>query len=317
MGHEVYLFAKAGSQTPSNGKLFLVKGTTEGQMDKNIEVWIERKYHEIFMDVDIIHDCSLDHIIAERLYNLYGKTNIVNTINGRTYYMPRPPFNVVTGSKYWQKEAKEMGNLNTEMIYWGVDTNFYTPGSAQEDQEDYYFWVSRFHPVKGLDIALDLAEYLGFKLKVAGSMEFRDHAEYGKKYLERIGQLSNVEYIQLPMNSTHHEVKRELYRRAKAFLYPVQYPESFGLVVMEALACGTPVITTDQGAMPELVKHGVSGFVCEKKRDFTLSIESLNILNIEWVRERCRENALYFDWKVAAQDYEKLYEKVLNGYFWR
>ena len=320
MGHEVHLFATEGSKTPTGGFLHLIPHTEKGTINYAVEVQIEQQYHDLLMGMDIVHDFSLDHIVAERLRYLYGKQEIINSINGRCYNMPRPPFNVVTGSKAWQEDARKFGR-ETEMVYYGIDTNFYVPGG---EGKDYCLWISRFHPDKGLDLALDLAEILGFPFKVAGSMQFADHEEYGRKYLERISNIPNVEYVQLPLDITHHEKKRELYQEAKAFLYPVQYFECFGMVVAEALACGCPVITTPNGAMPELVLNGRTGFICNTKQDFakvlqkTLpgyhSTSSLHGGFDLWTK--AREHALNFSWQKAAIEYERLYLEVKAGKSW-
>lgn len=320
MGHEVHLFAKAGSEKPKNGFLHYIKGTAEGVIDYSKEEWVYNTYRDLLLDMDIIHDCGLDHIVAEKLRYLLGAREVINTINGHTYYMPRPPFNVVTGSEWWKEDAKRHG-LNTEMIYWGTDTEFYTPGG---EREDYFLWLARFHPSKGLDFVLDMAELLDIKVKIAGSMDFKDHAVYGKTYLERIKHIPNVEYVTLPLDKTHHEAKRELMRKARAFLYPVQYSECFGMVVTEAMACGCPVIATPNGAMPEIIEDGVSGFLCNTKKDFSDAVikkipnyyerkqhhESYNL----W--ENAREQSLKFDTRKAAKAYDKLYTKVREGFEW-
>lgn len=339
-GHEVHLFATGGSDIPKGGKLHLIPSAPEGQIQKWIEDWLVNKYASILMDMDIVHDCSLDHVPAEKLRYLYGKKEIINTINGTTYYMPRPPFNVVTGSRFWQNDALSVG-LPTEMVYWGVDTEFYTPQikhNADSDvnmllpenweflynKEDYLLWIARFHPSKGLEIALELAEVLGFKLKVAGSMQFKDHRFYGEKYLEIIEKLPNVEYVELPQDHRHHEAKRELMQKAMAFLYPVNYKECFGMVVAEAMACGTPVIATPNGAMPELIDDNTNGFICKTKREFSQAITKQ--LPYYWENRKhhegfdlwknARKKAEQFDVSKSVDAYEKLYEKVIGGYSW-
>jgi glycosyltransferase involved in cell wall biosynthesis len=215
--------------------------------------------------------------------------------------------------------------LATEMIYWGVDTEFYTVGDKNyKEKGNWYLWLSRFHPDKGLDLALDMADWLGIELKVAGSMSFSDHELYGKQYLERIRGMKNVEYVDLPMDSTHHEVKRELYRNAKAFLYPVQYFECFGMVVIEAMACGCPVITTPNGAMPELVNSGSSGFICHNKEDFAQTLQKLipSYTNSSSLHEgfnlwkHSRMQAEKFSIVNSAIAYEKLFLDVIGGKSW-
>jgi glycosyltransferase involved in cell wall biosynthesis len=308
MGHEVHLFAAPGSETPPGGVLHTIRGTTEGRINYNLETEMEQEYHDLLMGMDIVHDCSLSHIPAERLRYLYGKKEIVNTINGCVAGQPRPPFNVVSGSHFWQRKCAEIG-MKTEMIYWGVDTNFYTP---EGQVEDYLLWIARFHPDKGLDLALDLAELMGFKLVIAGSMQYRDHAVYGAKYLERIKNLKNVTFVQLPMDSTHHIAKRELYRHAKAFLYPVNYDEGFGMVIMEAMACGCPVITSNRGSMIELITDKV-GKVCVEKKDYHDAIESIDFGSL---RDNARQHAMKFSVEKSAERYGNLYEKVRDGYGW-
>lgn len=320
-GHEVHLFATGGSETPPNGYLHLVPQSPGGLVCYDVEHWITKKYKDILLEMDIIHDCSLDHRVAEDLRNLYGKVNIINTINGTTYHLPRPPFNVVTGSKFWQNDAKQVGMLDTEMIYWGTDTKFYTP---DYNKEDYILWLARFHPSKGLDLALDLAEILGFKLKVAGSLQFLDHARYGKEYIKRIASIDNVEYIALPDDFSHHEVKKKLFQKARAFLYPVNYKECFGMVVTEAMACGTPVITTSQGAMPELIDDNVTGWICNTRKEFADAImkklpyceENKRHHNGFNIWQASREKAEKFDVSLSVESYEKLYKEVIEGKEW-
>jgi glycosyltransferase involved in cell wall biosynthesis len=319
-GHEVHLFAPGGSLIPENGYLHLSHSSRDGLVNKYLEERLVEDYKDIFLGCDIVHSCSLDHIEAEKLKYVHGYNKILNTINGHTYYMPRPPFNVVTGSKWWQQDALNHG-LKTEMVYWGVDTEFYTP---EGEKEDYYLWIARFHPDKGLDWALDLAECIGFNLKVAGSLNFADHQVYGQKYIERIKKMKNVEYVRLPLDSTHHEKKRELYRKAKAFLYPVQYQECFGMVVVEAMACGCPVIATSNGSMPELIDHEVNGFLCNSKTEFgEVIMKRMPFFESNRREHRgfdlwgaARTQAEKFDVRHAVEAYEKLYARVIGGETW-
>lgn len=320
-GHEVHLFATGGSETPPGGYLHLIPSSKGGVLSNRIEYWLVETYKDLLLSMDVIHDCSLDKRTAEQLRHIHGYKPIVNTINGTVYCIPRPPFNIVTGSKFWQKDAKDSGGIDTEMVYWGTDTKFYTP---EYEKEDYLLWIARFHPSKGLDMALDLAEYLGFKLKVAGSLEFYDHAAYGAEYIKRIENIKNVEYVELPNDFTHHEVKKKLMQKAKAFLYPVMYKEAFGMVVTEAMACGTPVIATGNGAMPELIDHEVNGFICNNKREFAQVITE----RLPWFEEHkrfhngfdiwkaAREKAEQFDVSKAVTAYEKLYTEVIGGKSW-
>jgi glycosyltransferase involved in cell wall biosynthesis len=233
---------------------------------------------------------------------------VVNTLNGATYYYPRPPFNVVTGSSFWQEDARKNG-LETKMVPWGVDTNFYVPTDRPRD--DYVLWMSRCHPSKGLDWVLDIAEILtDTPFKVHGSMEFADHAEYGAKYLDRIKGLPNVEFVRLPIDSTYHERKRELLQQARCLLLPIQQGECFGLVAAEALCCGLPVICTPAGALPEVV--GKVGIVAKSKGELAQAL-----LKGEFpTPSECRKQGERWSWGRAAEGYLELYREVLKGESW-
>ncbi len=312
MGHDVTLFALPGSIPPHNGKLIYNKGGKamfHGVWDYDNF----KKSEDIYTTLDIVHDCSLLHLQSYYLNVLSKYPNTISTVNGYGWLSPlggRPHANLVTGSLVWQKFMKDRFGIDSKMIYWGVDTDFYCPNG--NGNNEYFLWISRFHPDKGLDILLDIAEIAGFPLKIAGSMEFQDHAEHGRKYLDRITHLPNVEYVENPIDSKHHERKRELYRNAIAFLYPVNYFECFGMVVAEALACGCPVVASPMGAMPEIIKNDYNGYICNSKNEFFNAIRKVHTID----RNKVRESALRFSVKDRAKEYEKLYQEIIEGGRW-
>jgi glycosyltransferase involved in cell wall biosynthesis len=174
---------------------------------------------------------------------------------------------------------------------------------------------SRPTPYKGLHRAIRLSQDMGFRLVVAMPMEISEHQYFGEHYLEQIKKAvakgAKIEFVKLPGDSRHHIVKRELYRKAKALLFTIEAHEPFGLTVIEALACGTPVIASRMGAMPEIIKHGETGYLShiDSNDGFKMAVENINSGQIE--AKACVEDARKrFDRSVAAARYIELWQKL-------
>jgi len=303
LGHEVYLFGKVGSKCPPNGKLFYYMSISNGA-DPQAEFQLIKDYIDAFNECDIIHDCSLDGRVGTWLSQIYKKKNIIWSINGNFPFVIQPVTErIIALSKFMQKKIKNWTSIDVPYVHYGVDEEFYKPNGVRED---WFLWISRFHPDKGIDEVIDWAEMLGFELKISGSLEMPDHLIYGAKVLDRIRTIPNIHFVKLPLNSKHHEMKRELYRKAKAFLFPLHYEEAFGLVVAEAMACGCPVVAYSRGSMAELIEDGKNGFLCETKKDFHDAI--MKILN----GYEFEKLPTIFSAKKMAKEYVKIYENIVN-----
>ena len=303
LGHEVYLFGKVGSKCPPNGKLFYYMSISNGA-DPQAEFQLIKDYIDAFNECDIIHDCSLDGRVGTWLSQIYKKKNIIWSINGNFLFVIQPVTErIIALSKFMQKKIKNWTSIDVPYVHYGVDEEFYKPNGVRED---WFLWISRFHPDKGIDEVIDWAEMLGFELKISGSLEMPDHLIYGAKVLDRIRTIPNIHFVKLPLNSKHHEMKRELYRKAKAFLFPLHYEEAFGLVVAEAMACGCPVVAYSRGSMAELIEDGKNGFLCETKKDFHDAI--MKILN----GYEFEKLPTIFSAKKMAKEYVKIYENIVN-----
>lgn len=344
MGHDVTLYAIGGSKTPHNGKLRLITSNTlEAQtyrQDSGIEAVLNdmlkdqeiiKDYENELLGFDIIHDCSNKHYVAEYMRDYYNKTNSVNTINGNWWLYPHNPFNIVVGSKKWKDnglkgktgweetpfEAQYKGLMcgrlkDARIIPWGIDTDFYCPSDYKKN--DYYLWLSRFHPAKGTDVVINLAKKMGFKLVLAGSTQVGDHPRYAKMYLDMAKGVSNISFFDNPRDSQHHTRKRELYRHAKALIFPIQNHEPFGLVVVEALACGCPVIATNRGAMGEIIDDNKTGYLVDTYNldDWADKINKLDKIDLK----ECVAGAKQFDTKIITKQYLELYQRVIDGERW-
>ena len=169
-------------------------------------------------------------------------------------------------------------------------------------------FLSRIEPIKGCDIAIEIAKRCGRRLLIAGN-----HAEDGEagtywreKILPEIG-CNGIEYV----GEVNDQQKNELLGQAAAMIVPVQWDEPFGLVFIEALACGTPVISCPRGALPEIVRDGADGFLINGIDEGCSAVEKIQSLD----RHECRKRVeVEFSSAVIAKEYVHLYERVLGSY---
>ena len=331
LGHEVNLFASYGSNTPSKGKLIPLRrsyGDWREMIQTENEVITTPYIRQELLNCDVVHDFSHNKQVAEYCYR-HDKP-CISTLWGNTFNRPHPSYNMVcwsqahknvgveggTGYEGTSFAAQPSGKLNqtTEVVLGGVDTDYYNYNSRREPL---FLWFSRAHPSKGLDIALQLAKEMPeIILVVSGSFTTsEDHVMYGNQYLEQIKQIPNVKYIPMPINSTHHEFKKGLYQKCSGLIFSVQYAESFGLIPVEAMSTGCPIIASDRGSMPELISNGVNGFICTDIDHYKSAIR--NIMNGAIKSEDCRSYALkHFNMERVALDYIKLYERSIKGEKW-
>ncbi len=173
---------------------------------------------------------------------------------------------------------------------------------------------SRPTPYKGLGKAIQLAIETGIHLKLAMPMEIPEHQYFGQQYLIQIEEArekkANIEVVKLHGDSRHHTEKRELYRKAKALLVTVEAHEPFGLTLIEAMACGCPVIASKMGAFPEILTSD-TGFLCADDDRFKEAIAQVGLIS----PDDCRRNVLdRFDRMVVAPQYIQLYENLMMKY---
>jgi len=335
LGHEVHLYAAPGSKCPTNGFLHYIKGSY-GAIDLQAEHEVYEVYKDEILSSDFIIECSHDHLVAEQIY-WFRKEHahkVFNVLNGVVTIWPRcKPWNMIVGSNKWKELVvnaitqfkgtpweksqydiplpNRIEEKECHVIPWAINTDFYCPNPEEPyEKEDYFLWVGRLTPYKGFHTVLRLAEELKLHIKVLGSVEILEHQYYRQKYKEdaqkAIDAGAQIEFVEesAPFG---HEQKRDLYRKAKALIFPVESHEPFGLVVIEALACGTPVITSTFGAMPEIVERSSTGFLCESLEEYGHAIDLIETIKLE----NCREDAVSrFDRKIAAQMYLDLYKRL-------
>jgi glycosyltransferase involved in cell wall biosynthesis len=194
--------------------------------------------------------------------------------------------------------------VNPVVIYPDIDLELYGP---QYEKEDYVIWVSRMHPDKGIVQAIEACAKAHVKLKVSGDIVTNPiHREYYEKTVKPLLTKYDVEYVPTPDRKS----LINFMRRGRALIFPIQYIEAFGYVVLESLALGTPVLATCLGAPSEIIEHGKSGFIVPNSVDaFSEALQRIDELKPEDARRR----AEYFKKGKGAREFYELYKKMLDG----
>lgn len=202
-------------------------------------------------------------------------------------------------------QARAMGRPGATVVHNAVDLDGATVGGGEDDA---LVIVARMTPRKGIADAIRIARRAGRRLIVVAPVvaNIRESQRYFETEVRPLLSGSDVEYIPgLP----NREVL-ELIGRCRGFLFPIQWEEPFGMVVAEAMAVGTPVIAYRRGAMPELIRHGETGFLCDTEAEMVAAIGRLDSLD----RDRCRRHAeLHFGVARMVDEYLALYRRILDG----
>jgi glycosyltransferase involved in cell wall biosynthesis len=197
-----------------------------------------------------------------------------------------------------QRQREHLPRLHT--IHHGIDLSKY---QLQPHKQEYLSFIGRIAPIKGTHLAIDIAQRAGIPLKIAGEVQpmYRDYFEAKvKPHID--GQF--VEYIGL----ADLAAKNELLGSSMAMLFPIKWNEPFGLVMIEAMACGTPVLALRAGSVPEIVREGLSGHVSRKISDLVRHARDSHF-DVATIRRYVEEN---FSQNRMARDYLELYTTILT-----
>lgn len=334
LGHEVTLYSPEGTRVPSGGKVLSMPcaNGTSTPSPLECEQACFNEHSSSIMEQDVIHDFSITKFIAETLLRS-GKTNVVSTPMGGMWEHPHPPVNMVC----WSNEMRSRGLRgvsdydgspivgmgpppttpinDAHVVYGGIDTSWYTP---TYEKDSFFLWMNRWHKAKGYDVAIELAKATGIELVMSGEHPDREWHDVQRECVAEAQDLAsglpNIRFEWLPADLDHHLAKRDLYRRAKALLYTVQFQEPFGLSQVESLACGTPVIGTRFGSVPEVVEDGLTGYVRSNSiDDLATALPLIDFIN----PVDCRNQAVKrFDKSVMAKSYLIEYQSVIDGNIW-
>jgi glycosyltransferase involved in cell wall biosynthesis len=316
-GHHVTLFASGDSTTTA--RLVPTVDTALWRLD---EVRDELPYWAITLgevyrrardgEFDVIHSHLDFHAFA---CTTLADTPTVTTLHGRLdlpdlphLYARFPDAGVISisHSQRWPLPAARW--LGT--VYNAVDVEHLAFTSRPSE---YLVFLGRIAPEKGLDRAIKIAQLAGLTLKVAARVPLRDvnnpvvraDWEYYEAVVKPLLDQGHVEMI----GEIGDAEKPEVLGNALALLFPIDWPEPFGLVMAEALACGTPVIARRRGSVPEVITHGLTGLIGETDDELAELCRSVHLID----RRDCRAEAMRrFSTAAMANGYEAIYERVIR-----
>jgi glycosyltransferase involved in cell wall biosynthesis len=304
LGHDVTLYASGdsvtGARLVSCCSTFL-RGSTKDKWVynlRNVAACLEKSEN-----FDIIHN----HTFTEGL-SMAGlsKTPVLTTLHGilepdweELFLAYKGWYNTISFSaKTFLPEKDRFAGV----IYNAIDVDSY-PFKATAKQ-DYMLFLSRISHEKGPDIAIEVAKRMGRKLIIAGNIDTKDVPFWEEEIKPKIDN----ELIFFA-GEADYKKKRELMSGAYCLLAPITWNEPFGLFMVEAMACGTPVIVFNRGSAPEIVIDGVTGYVVDTIDDMIKAVE--NAGNID--RARCRRHVKFnFDVQRLGQAYLDAYRMILE-----
>ncbi|MDX1440811.1 MAG: glycosyltransferase [Rubricoccaceae bacterium] len=191
------------------------------------------------------------------------------------------------------------------VVYNAVPERIFEPRNEFDANAPLLF-LGRIEHIKGTHLAIEVASRSRRRLIIAGNVpESEEHRRY---FRERISPAIDGEHISY-IGPVDDKAKAKLLQRGAALLMPILWDEPFGIVMAEALACGTPVIGLNRGSVPEVVDHGITGFVCDSTAEMVTAVSRLEEID----RTKCRHSMeSRFSAKVLVDSYESIYRRMLS-----
>jgi glycosyltransferase involved in cell wall biosynthesis len=252
---------------------------------------------------DVVHDHSgyTALAMADRL-----ELPLVHTVHGpfdhdtKPYYARHGAKGTLVCISRSQASSAPDGVRVGAVVYNPIDVDAWPVGLRKQE---WLLWLGRIVPEKGPHRAIRVARAAGRPLVLAGNVQPGNERFFADEIQPHIDG-TNVRYV----GEVGGARKQQLFADAYAFLMPIRWPEPFGMVIVEALATGTPVLAFNQGAAPEIVEHGLSGFLVEDEDEMAARVPEAGELD----PLRCRESAQRFSPDRVAAGYESVYEAVLE-----
>lgn len=304
MGHQVTLFASGDSVTSARLESVCPHYLRGSQRDGSILNMINVvSCLEHASEFDIIHNhTTLEGMATAGLV----KTPMLTTLHGG---LKGDWLELFAHYKGWYNTISQSAkSLLPEMerfvgvIYNSIDVGSYPFNGSY--RKTFLLFLARISYEKGPHLAIEVAKKLGRRLVIAGNVHPVDEEYFTTMVLPGIDG-DNIKYA----GEADYQQKRELLLQADCLLAPITWAEPFGLFFIEAMACGTPVITFNRGSAPEVVKHGETGFVVETVDEMAEAVDYIRQIS----REHCRKYVQqHFDIPRMTNDYLKAYERVLS-----
>jgi len=308
-GHQVTLFASGDSVTQAR----LVAACARSlRLDHEC---VDQLAHHIVLLEQVFRQASAFDLMHFHIDYLHFPLSVrqhiptVTTLHGRLdlpdlvpLYMIFSSMPVVSISNAQRAPLPWVNWLGT--VYHGLPEDLYT---FRETPGTYLAFLGRIAPEKGVEQAIAIAQRVGMPLKIAAKVDRADREYFQEVVRPLLQHTSLVEYL----GEIGGDNKDAFLGEAYALLFPIDWPEPFGLVMIEAMACGTPVVTYPRGAVPEVLENGVTGWIVEGIEEAVQAVGRVPAIS----RARCRRIfEERFSASRMAQDYLRIYKELLGGW---
>lgn len=305
-GHEVTLFASGDSKTSAKLVSVFPKALRKAKMQDlyGSNVYTNLNYGLAYSrqyQFDIIHD-HLGHVSLPTA-NL-SQTPVVMTLHGAFTPENKRIFEILN-KPYYVSISNSQREPVPNLHYAGTAYN----GLYMEDypfargNEGFLLFVGRISMEKGVHFAIEVAQYLNLPLIIAAKLESVDLPYFNEYIGPRLSD--QIRWI----GEVSEEERNKLLSKALCFLHPVTWREPFGLTLIESMACGCPVVGFNKGSIPEVIRHGKTGYVVDDINKMIEAVEKIDSID----RAECRKHALEnFSAQKMADKYEQIYRKIIQ-----
>ncbi|MDE2517465.1 MAG: glycosyltransferase family 4 protein [Rhodospirillales bacterium] len=308
MGHDVTLFASGDSITSAT----LAPMRREAlRLDPTVRDWVATYFRMVELiyrraeEFDILH-FHIDYFPL----SLFSRQKVpfLTTLHGRLdlkefqeVYSEFPDAPTVSISDSQRRPIPDINWVRT--VLHGMPVNLLTPQKV--DNRDYLAFLGRISPEKGADRAIRIAARAGMKIKIAAKVDNADKAYFESQIAPLLKQ-GHVEFI----GEIDDSQKPAFLSGARALLFPIDWPEPFGLVMIESMACGTPVIAYNHGSVPEVMTDGVTGFIVDTEDQAVAALAKIDQIDRTALRAHFERR---FSARRMAEDYVTLYRDLIAG----
>jgi glycosyltransferase involved in cell wall biosynthesis len=305
-GHEVTLFASGDSVTSADlvspcKKSLRLHG--DG-VDPLIYHYLEmeevisraKEFDLLHFHIDYLHYPFSNRNTYRHITTLHGRLDIPGLKSLYKKYHAVPLVSISNNQRTPVKDANWIGT-----VYHGLPKNLLT---VNKKAGNYVAFLGRFSPEKRADHAIRIAREAGMPIKVAAKLDDADRA-YFENEIEHLLHEPGVEFL----GEINEEAKNDFLGNAAALLFPIDWPEPFGLVMIEAMACGTPVIAYNRGSVPEIIDEGKTGFIVQSIDEAVHALKHIQLLDRGKVREIFEQR---FSVEEMTDNYEKIYHEMLE-----
>ena len=310
LGHEVTLFASAEARTRAtlvpvrDQAIRLDPATLKSDLAAHLSMLHELRQRRAEFDilhfhVDLIHFPFFEEIAAQTVTTLHGRLDLKDLPEAYARWRDYPLVSISDDQRAPLPEANWLAT-----IPHGLAESIYTFNPAPR-QPAYLAFLGRISPEKRPDRAIAIAKRAGLPLKIAAKVDAVDTA-YFHEVVEPLLDHPLVEFV----GEIGDSEKSAFLGNAQALLFPIDWPEPFGLVMIEAMACGTPVIAWRCGSVPEIVDHGETGFIVATEDEAVAALARLQLIDRRRVRDVFEQR---FTATVMARNYLRLYWRLYAG----